>query len=143
MKLKLMYKVKRLIVKYKQKFKVKKERRILNGMNKEQTKVFNMVKDIVINNRNCVNFDPYSNEILIVLPSMLITIKHDMVYVDNTSGFLSTKFKLDAHDMLKQFIQAEIHRERRKLKHEVKGRIHNFITKITDENKETTDFISD
>jgi len=135
MKVRIMYRVKRGIVRYKQRIRSHRENKIFIRMNNEQLRIYNMVKDIVINNKSSVKFDPYSNEILIVLPKMLITLKHDMIYVDNTNGFLSIRLDIDAHDMLEKLIHIEIHRERRKLKYEVKGRIHKFIDKVSEENK--------
>lgn len=135
MKMRIMYKIRKLIVRYKQRIKSYRENKIFSKMTNEQLRIYNMVKDIVINNRSSVKLDPYSNEILIVLPKMLITLKHDMIYVDNTNGFLSIRLNMVAHDMLKKLIYTEIHRERRKLKYEVKGRIHDFIDKVAKENK--------
>jgi hypothetical protein len=130
-----MFKLKRLIVKYKKRIKFKNEEKIVSRMTKQQLSVFNTVKDVVSKNRSSIMFDPMSRETLVVLPDMLITLKHDMVYIDNTSGFLSVKYDIRAHQLLTNFINSEVHRERRKLKYEVKQRINEFIKKISEESE--------
>ena len=129
----LKYKIARIIIKYKKYFIDKNRDRIISKMNKQQLDVFNTIKNIVINNRSSIRFDPLSHEILIVLSDMLITIKSNMIYIDNTTGFLSVEYDIRAHKLLTDFIHSEVHRERRKLKHEVKQRIQDFIKKISEE----------
>ena len=130
----LRYKIKKQVVRYKQRSAKKAQLLALNAMSIEQTKTYNMVKDLAIKHRDCIKFDPYSLEILIVLPKMLITLKSDTVYIHNTNGFLTVSLRTDVYEMLVKIIQIEAHRERRKLKYEVKLRINDFINKITESN---------
>lgn len=125
-----MYKVRKAIILFKQKVKRKRQRSALKKMNIEQMKVFNMTKEVSIKHNDAIRFDPQSDEILIVLPKMLITLKNDTIYIHNTTGFLTMPIETDAYQMLVDIIEAEAHRERRKLKNEVKQRIGNFLNNI-------------
>ena len=132
----LNYKIKRRIVLSK-KLKEKKDEIIaLKGMSIEQRKTFDMVKDLATRYKSSIKFDPYSSEIIIVPPKMLITLKKDTVFIDDTNGFLSMHFRVDAYELLVKHIQDEAHREKRKITYEIKLKICDFIEKMVENNKE-------
>ena len=97
----------------------------------EQLKLYNMVVSHAIKNNSSIKFDPESDEILIVLPKMLITLKNEYVSIQNTTGFYMDRFPSLPYDILVHIIYKEAHRERRRLKYEVKQRINTFLNKLT------------
>lgn len=130
----IMYSIKRQIVLYNQKRTKNFEKRAFKKLSTEEIKTFNMVKDIAIKNNSAIKFDPESDEILIILPKMLITLKHQNVEIHNTTGFITVNIPFDAYSILVKIVTKEAHKERRKLKHEVKLRIREFLNKISDNN---------
>jgi len=132
MTMNIMYKIKRLLVKYKQKSNKKNRIKALKALSKEQLTVLTKVNNFAIKNNREIKFDPASDEILIVLPKMLITLKNHTVFVHNTNGFYPCEFPNEAYKLMTDVIYKEAHRERRKLKHEVKERINDFLSRIND-----------
>ena len=128
----IIYKIRKSIVLFKQRVKKRRQVSALKKMNSDQMKAFNMVKSFAIKHNDAIRFDPYSDEILILLPKMLITLKNDTIYLHNTTGFLTVPIETAAYEMLVNIIQIESHKERRKLKYEVKQRINDFLTKISE-----------
>jgi len=128
----IIYKFRKLIILFKQRNKRRRQASALKKMNSEQMKAFNMVKSFAVKHNDAIRFDPYSDEILILLPKMLITLKNDTIYVHNTTGFLTIPIETAAYEMLVDIIHIESHKERRKLKYEVKQRINDFLTKISE-----------
>jgi len=128
--MKLKYKLKKFYVRIKQRSGEKRKLNALTKLNKEQMKVFNLVSGIAIQDKSSIKFDNQTSEILLILPKMLITLNGNNVSIDNTTGFLSTDFPIDAFYLLVEIINKEAHKERRRLKHEAKLRIHAFIDKI-------------
>lgn len=124
------YKIKKSTVRFRKRMKAKRERIAFKHISAEQLKVFNMVKDLAVKHNSAIKFDPRSDEILIILPKMLVTLKGETVYIHNTTGFMSMIIPSEAYEILVELIQKEAHKERRKLKHEVKGRINEFLNKI-------------
>lgn len=96
----------------------------------EELELFNKVSDIAKKNRQLIRFDPQSSEILIVLEHMLVTLKNQIVYIDNTSGFVMMKLPSAAYELLVKRIEKEAHSERLKLKYEAKLRIIKFLKDI-------------
>jgi hypothetical protein len=125
------YFVKRKLVKIKQSSRKKKSSIALKSMSSEQIKLYDMVISLAIKNNTAIKFDPESDEILIVLPKMLVTLKDETVIVQNTTGFYSDRFPSLPYDMMVRVIYKEAHRERRRLKYEVKLRINQFLNKLT------------
>ena len=130
--LNIRYKIKRRVVLYKQRTAQKAKLNALRNMSTEQKKVYHMVTELAIKNTSSIKFDPYTLEILIVLPKMLITLKHDNIHIHNTTGFLSIPFRPDAYEIIVNIIKVEANRERRRLKYEVKERINDYLTKLSE-----------
>ena len=126
----MMYKFRKAIVLFKQRMKIKSQKAAFKMMNSEQMEVFNMTKAIAIKHNDAIRFDPHSDEILIVLPKMLITLKNNTIHIHNHTGFLTMSIETAAYEMLATIIEVEAHRERRKLKNEVKQRIVEFLNSI-------------
>ena len=123
--------IKRKLVKLKQSSQRKKLAIAIKSMSSEQEKLYNMVISLAIKNNSAIKFDPESDEILIVLPKMLVTLKDETVIVQNTTGFYTDRFPSLPYDIMVRVIYKEAHRERRRLKYEVKLRINNFLNKLT------------
>jgi len=130
----LRYKLKRWLVRYKQRSEEKSQKMALRGMSIEQIKVLNLVKDLASKNPSAIKFDPYSLEIIIALSNILIVLKNDTIHISDINGFLSIIFRSDAYEMLINFIKKEAHRERRKLKYKSKEKIYELIEKISQGN---------
>ena len=128
----VIYKFQKLIVLYKQRVKRRRLASALKRMNHEQMKAYNMVKSFATRHNDSIRFDPHSDEILILLPKMLITLKDSTIYIHNTTGFLTIPIETAPYEMLIDIIEIEAHRNRRKLKYEVKQRIEEFLTKISE-----------
>lgn len=123
-------KINRRIVHARQLLKKKKYTSALNKLSSDEIQLFHTVIDIAKNHRSDIRFDPCSSEILIVLPQMLLTLKNDVITIQNTNGFLIKHFPEESYSYVVKCIEHEAHRERRKLKHEVKKRIHEFLNNI-------------
>lgn len=124
------YKLSKLIVRFRQRMKRKNEKIAFDKISAEQIRVFNMVKDLAIKYNSAIKFDPKSDEILFILPKMLVTLRGQTVYIHNTTGFMSMVIPLEAYKILVDIIEKEAHKERRKLKYEVRLRINEFLSKI-------------
>jgi hypothetical protein len=130
----LNYKINRIIIKIKQ-FKAKnKYAKAVKKLNTEQLRVFNYIMNIGVTHNEYIKFDPEIDEIMIYMPDMLIVIGNYMVNIDNTHGFIPTEFQNDAYEIMQSLLKKEGHRNRRKLKHEVKIRKRNFMDKISEIN---------
>jgi hypothetical protein len=129
------FKIKRKIVRDRQRREKKEEMIALNGMSIEQRKTFDTVKDLATKYKDSIRFDPNSSEIIIVPPRMLITLKKDTVFIDDINGFLSMPFRVDAYELLIKYINNEAHREKRKITYEIKLKICDFLTKVSENNK--------
>lgn len=128
------YKIKRKIVRYNQRSIEKSDKRAFKNISIEQKQAFEMVKDIAIKNNSAIKFDPASDEILIILPKMLITLKNQNIEIHNTTGFINMNIPYDTYSLLVKIITKEAHKERRRLKHEVNLRIQEFLSKISENN---------
>ena len=102
----------------------------ISDLRPEELELFNKVSDIAKNNRQLIRFDLQSSEILIVLEHMLVTLKNQIVNIDNTSGFVMMKLPSAAYELLVKRIEKEAHSERLKLKYEAKLRIIKFLKDI-------------
>lgn len=126
----LKYKYKRFYVRTRLNFKEKKHRKAISMLNQEQLKVFNMVMTLADKNSTDIKFDPETQETLIVLNDMLVTLTPFIVHIDNTHGFRSTIFPENAFEIIDNKLNKEAHRVRRKLKYDVKIRINNFLNNV-------------
>lgn len=124
------YKFSKSMVRFRQRMKRKREKIAFKKISQEQLRVFNMVKDLAVKHNSAIKFDPKSDEILLILPKMLVTLKGETVYIHNTTGFMSMMMPSEVYEILVEHVEKEAHKERRKLKHEVKQRINEFLTKI-------------
>jgi hypothetical protein len=111
----------------------------MKNLTVEQTMTFNRVKDVAITNNSAIKFDLKTGEILIDLPHILIIIKGNKVYIQNTNNFHTEEFFTDTIDILKNIIKIEAHRDRCKLKHEGKLRIRSLINNIGESEKLPTE----
>lgn len=130
------YKIKKARVRFKQRAIKKGHDIAFKHMSIEQLKVFNMVVDLATKYNDAIRFDPSSDEIIIALPKMLVTLKGEIVYIHNTTGFMSMSIPTEAYDDLVRVVERHAHRERRKLKKEVKDRINDFLNKIIESDNE-------
>ena len=126
----LSYIYKRFHVRTKLKFRANKYNKAIASLNQEQVKVFHMIMSMAEKNSDDIKFDPESQETLIVLPEMLVTITPYTVHIDNTHGFRSTIFPQDAYEIMDDKLNKEAHRVRRKLKYDVKMRINTFLNNV-------------
>lgn len=126
----LNYRISRFIVRTKQNIRTKKYNNAVAKLNSEQLTVFNLIMEMATKHRACIRFDPEVEETLIVTPDKLFTINKYKVNIDNTHGFLPTHFPNGAYDIMEKKLKKEGHKERRRLKHEVKVRKQEFLDKI-------------
>lgn len=124
------YKFSKSMVRFRQRMRRKRESIAFKKISAEQLKVYTMVKDLAVKHNSAIKFDPKSDEILLILPKMLVTLKGETVYIHNTTGFMSMMMPSEVYEILVEHVEKEAHKERRKLKHEVKQRINEFLTKI-------------
>lgn len=129
------YKIKKMVIRFRQRMNRKRETLALRNMSYEQMQIFNNVKELASKNSSSIRFDPKSDEILIVLHQKLVTLKGETVYIHNTRGFIPIIIPTEAYELLVEIIHKIAHRERRKLKHEVKQRIREFLSNINEEEK--------
>jgi len=122
------YKYSKLLIKIKQRYKITEYHKAVSKLNAEQLKVFNFILEKAVQNRESIRIDPM--ETLIVLPDILITLVKYKVVIHNAHGFLTTSFQNDAYDIMYEALKKEEYRERRRLKHEVKIRINDFLNRI-------------
>lgn len=117
-----------------------REKVAFKSLSAEQLKVFNIVKDLAIQNNDAIKFDPKSSESLIVIPDkLLVTMKHEQVRIDNSRGFMSINMPSEAYEMLIEIVEAEAHKDRRKIKQDVKNRLHSFLDDIVKNELKSTE----
>lgn len=129
----------RFMVKRRQRSYIREYNKAMKNLTVEQTMTFNRVKDVAITNNSAIKFDLKTGEILIDLPHILIIIKGNKVYIQNTNNFHTEEFFTDTIDILKNIIKIEAHRDRCKLKHEGKLRIRSLINNIGESEKLPTE----
>jgi hypothetical protein len=98
----------------------------------EQLRVIKQVTEYAVNHNELIRYDLKSDEILIALTDVLVTLKGETIYIHNTNGFLPTPIPTEAYEMLLEVIEKEAHKDRRRLKYEVKQRIHNFLDQLSE-----------
>ena len=136
------YKIKKSIVRIKQRNKARIERNALKPLSFQQLKVYNTVKDLSKTHQDAIKFDRKTDEILLIFPDKLITLSENTVRIDNTNKFYPINLPTEAYDILVDYVSIEGHRERRRLKNEVKKNINKFLLEVSsmDEPHISTEF---
>ena len=114
--------------------------RAMKNLTVEQVMTFNRVKDLAVANNSMIKFDPKTNEILIDLSHILIIIKGNKVYIQNSTVFHIQEFYSNTIDFLRDIIEREAHRDRCKLKHEAKQRIRSLLTSMGAQEKDIDNY---
>jgi hypothetical protein len=140
----LSYKFAKIAARIRRRFRTKtkrsREKVAFKSLSAEQLKVFNIVKDLAMQNNDAIKFDPKSSESLIVIPDkLLVTMKNEQVRIDNSRGFMSIQMPSEAFDMLIEIVEAEAHKDRRKIKQDVKLRLHSFLDDIIENEIKNTE----
>lgn len=133
---KLQYRIKRMNVKVRIKYRSISEKSANKTLNFEQKEIFDLVVGEAKKHPEAIRYDRVDNETLIVLKDLIITIKSDskdyIVFVDNHRGFHSQWFYQAAFDLMNEIVDKEAHRFRRKLKHEITMNIRAFLRDIVE-----------
>lgn len=135
------YQLERFRTKYRRHRKNRKVARVMRQMNSDQLKAFNKIKDLANSHRSAIRFDPKTGKIMIDLPKILVTLKRNTIYVDNSSGFGYQIMTEDSYELLKEVIEMEAHKDRRKSEFEARIRVRNFWNNISHEG--TTEVFSE
>jgi len=120
-----------MVIRFRQRMKRKREKFAFSHMTKEQMKVYSMVTNYARKFREDIRFDPESDEILIVMEHMLISLKGEVVHILNSHGFYPSSIPSEAYEILVDVIKKEAHKDRRRLKNEVKIRINKFLNEAS------------
>lgn len=100
-------------------------------LTKEELAMVKKIEDLAIKHRDGIRYDPESQEILIIAPDVLIVLKKKgKIEINNHNGFAQMVIPDNAFSLLTKIIDREAHRERRRLKNEVKQNLRSFINKI-------------
>lgn len=127
------YKIKRRLVKIRQKKMDKFVKKMEAQLTPEQISLYKMVEDVAKKNNSSILFDPYSSEIIISLPKILITIEHNKITIHNSKGFFTNEMHEVVIGRLRNTIYKEAHKERRKFKHEARARLMKFLQDMSKE----------
>ena len=127
------YKIKRKLVKFRNDKTKKFSDNLKSLITPEQLSLYRMVEDVAIKNNSNIVFDPFSSEIIISLPNILIILEGPIITVHNTNGFYSTEMNPTATTKLVDIIQREAHKERRKFKYQAKLRLQKFLVELNKE----------
>lgn len=128
------YKIKKSIVRLKQRNKARRERNALKPLSMQQLKVYHTVIELAKTHQEAIKFDRTTDEILIIFPDKLITLTENTVRIDNTNKFYPLAFPTEAYDIMVDYVSIEGHRERRRLKNEVKKNINRFLLEVSNIN---------
>lgn len=126
----MLYKIKRYMVKSKLDLDKRNEINILNKLNSEQIKIYNLILKIASKHADCIKFNPESDEILFFLPDMLIEMK-DFTIKINGEGFLQMNLPMSSYNLLLKKIYRYSNKDRRKLLFASKQKLNLFINKLT------------
>lgn len=141
------YKIKKSLVRFKQRTRKKRENYALKHLSQECLKVFNTVKYLAVDYNDHIKFDPKARETLIVIKKLriLVTLKDEVVYIKNTVKFVTMPMPTEAYELLIEILEFQAHRNRRKLKKEVSDNLSDFLddllkkSKIVKKSKEDTE----
>jgi len=125
------YKIKKAIVRIKQRNRVRIERNALKPLSFQQLKVYNTVIELAKTHQEAIKFDRKTDEILLIFPDKLITLSENTVRIDNTNKFYPINLPTEAYDLMVDYVSIEGHRERRRLKNEVKKNINKFLLEVS------------
>lgn len=103
---------------------------ILNRLNSEQIKIYNLILKIASKHADCIKFNPESDEVLFFLPDMLIEMK-DFTIKINGEGFLQMNLPMSSYNLLLKKIYKYSNKDRRKLLFASKQKLNLFINKLT------------
>lgn len=127
------YKFKRFFVKVRQHRKLSHNNKILKTMLPEQIDVYEIVKDKCKRFPDSIRYDSDTTKILILLETMIITLHNKRIYIDNHRGFSEMWFSEDQYELIKEYVDAEAHRFRRKLQWEIRRNLRNFLKQIKED----------
>lgn len=131
------WKIKRMKVKARQRRKLRLGLNSLSSITTEQKEVFDLVVMSVRKHPDQIRYDKITGETLILEDTRLISLYNSdreyQVLIHNHVGFHSQWFREETFNYLQSIVDGEAHRYRRKLKHEVKMNILNFIRGIVKE----------
>lgn len=134
------YQIKRMNVRTRQKRKALEKNTALSLLNSEQKDVFELVEMTAKKHPERILYDKLTGEVLIAEENRLFTLYRDskdcMVAVHNHSGFHSQWLMADSYNYLMGIVDTEAHRYRRKLKHEIRMNIRNFLKGIIEEKQD-------
>ena len=100
-------------------------------LTKEEFAMVKKIETLAIKYRKGIQFDPQAQETLIITPNILIVLKQKgHIDINNHHGFAQMVIPDSAFNLLMMIIEREAHRERRRLKNEVKQSLKAFIDKI-------------
>lgn len=127
------YKIKKKIVRYKQKMRIKGQNLAFRQMTIEDIKVFNLAKDIATKYYSQIRYDKVSGDTIIRVEeaNICVVLNHDTIGVyTGTNGFFKISIPPDAFEYLMRHIDIQAHKDRRKILKDVKIELGNFIEKI-------------
>lgn len=131
--MKIEYRIKKMIVRFKHRAARKRLNYAFKVLSVEQLKVYNIVKEVAEKNNDAIRFDPKTEEILINIPDkLLVTMRGGDVRIDNSKGFMLITMPTEAYELLVEITEKEAHKDRRKLKKDVKNRLHSFLDNIAE-----------
>lgn len=131
--MKIEYRIKKMIVRFKHRAARKRLNYAFKVLSVEQLKVYNIVKEVAEKNNDAIRFDPKTEEILINIPDkLLVTMRGGDVRIDNSKGFMLITMPTEAYELLVEIAEKEAHKDRRKLKKDVKNRLHSFLDNIAE-----------
>lgn len=120
----------RWYVKQRQFWRALEDNSAYKDLDSSELSVVKKVEMLAIANKQAIRFDPTTNETLIVLDDLLVTLQNQHIKIDNHQGFSHITVPSKAYDKLLTIIRREAHRERRRLKYQVKQNLQKFINKI-------------
>lgn len=123
------YKIKKSMVRFKQRARKKRENYALKHLSQDCLKVFETVKFLAVNYNDNIKFDPKAHETLIAIKKLriLVTLKDEVVYIKNSVKFVTMPMPAEAYELLMEILEFQAHRERRKLKKEVSDNLNDFL----------------
>lgn len=126
------YKIKKLMVRLKQRSRKKRENFAFKHLNHDELNAFNTVKNLAVTYNDYIKFDPKAHETMIAVKELkiLVILKQEVVYIKNTNKFVTMPMPTEAYELLIEIIEFQAHRERRKLKKEVSDNLGDFLNDI-------------
>lgn len=129
------YKIKKKIVRYRQKIRKRGQDLAFKHMTIEDFKVFNLAKDIATKYYTNIRYDKVSGDTIIKVDDIKICVvlNHDTIGVyTGTDGFFKISIPPDAFEYLMRYVDIQAHKDRRKILKDVKLELASFVDKIND-----------